>query len=558
MINTVKNNKFYNSLFGFKSKQKESEYIFFFFSSKFEQIKALILITSIVYFLLGLIDLLYSSIAFDIYISIKLFMVIYGLLLVYTKILESNKVSLYVHSFYIFALIGIIIQMYFSTDPLFYLFYSVGFVSVMSVLIMLSSVRILHTAISSILISILYLYVLQLKISTYEFYGYTFLFITVYFVAIVATLLNELSSRENYVLIKQIEQYSKEQIASKIEITQTSIQELQNLNKHNLELQETINLLISKEKSLKSILTNQNYNSETKLKAILATLNNFNIFKDDITKKIDILKENIKIKEDFEIHQNKFYIHEMLSDIVLIFKFSEENKSFVLNNIKQEAIQISTNQSKLKQIFISLINHLFNIGANKIDCSYFIDDKNNITFIFKTNIPIIDNLELNKLLVPMYLSNLGGEIINNADKKNTIAFKIPTQQLEHEEKINSPLNFTNKSVLIIDDDKENLSYLEFVIKNSRAKIYKALNGVEAIEIFKEKHHELQIVIMDINMPGLNGNEAAKYMKEINPEVPILLVTAYSFYKQQSINADKVLIKPFTPKVLIENITELIN
>jgi len=558
LINTVKNNKFYNSLFGFKSKQKESEYIFFFFSSKFEQIKALILITSIVYFLLGLIDLLYSSIAFDIYISIKLFVVIYGLLLVYTKILENNRVSLYVHSFYIFALTGIIIQMYFSTDPLFYLFYSVGFVSVMSVLIMLSSVRILHTAISSILISILYLYTLQLKISTYEFYGYTFLFITVYSVAIVATLLNELSNRENYILIKQIEQYSKEQIASKIEITKTSIQELQNLNQQNLELQETIDLLISKEKSLKNILTNQNYNSETKLKAILATLNNFNIFKDDITKKIDILKENIKIKEDFEIHQNKFYIHKMLSDIILIFKYSEENKSFVLNNIKQEAIQISTNQSKLKQIFISLINHLFNIGVNKIDCSYFIDDKNNITFTFNTNIPINDNLELNKLLVPMYLSNLGGEIINNTDKKNTIAFTIPTQQLEQEEKTNSPLNFTNKSVLIIDDDKENLSYLEFVIKNSKAKIYKALNGVEAIEIFKKKHHELQIVIMDINMPGLNGNEAAKYMKEINPEVPILLVTAYSFYKQQSINADKVLIKPFTPKVLIENITELIN
>ena len=120
------------------------------------------------------------------------------------------------------------------------------------------------------------------------------------------------------------------------------------------------------------------------------------------------------------------------------------------------------------------------------------------------------------------------------------------------------LNFTNKSVLIIDDDKENLSYLEFVIRNSKAKIYKASNGVEALDIFKEKNTELQIVVMDISMPGLNGNEAAKFMKQINPSVPILLVTAYSFYNNKLLNADKVLIKPFSPKVLIQNISELVN
>ena len=569
MEKTVRNNKVYNILFGFNSKQKESEYKFFYFSSKLGQTRSIILITSVLYFALGILDLLYSNIDFNVYIPIKLFVISSGFLLVYTKILTIEKVNFLVHLFYIIALLGIILQMYFSTDKLFFLFYSVGFVSVMSVSIMLSSVKMLNTIISSLVLGSIYLFVLHFKINDYSLYGYMFLFFTVFSVAVVAALLNEISNRENFLLIKHIEKSTNEKIADEIEINKVSIQKLQSLNQNNKELRKTINELISKEKSLNSILKNRSFDSETKLKVITEALSDFNNFTVDInkeieqtnldiTKKLDELKENIEIKENFEISKKQFDLNQMLSDIELIFKFSSENRSFIINRPTNTSIVIKTDQAKLKQIFISLVNHLFNIGANKIDCSYSIDDENYIIFTFNSDRYINDKLDVNKLLVPMYLANLGGKIVDNIDENSTITFRVPAKQSEIIFNSDNLLNFKNKSVLIIDDDKENLSYLEFVIKNSKAKIYKASNGVDALDIFKEKNTELQIVIMDISMPGLNGNEAAKFMKEINPSVPILLVTAYSFYNNKLLNADKVLIKPFSPKVLIENISELVN
>ena len=565
----IKNNKIYNSLFSFDSKEKEAEYKFFYFSSKLGQTKTVILLTSILYFALGILDLLYSNIEFCVYIPIKLFIVISGFLLVYTKILTIEKVNSLVHLFYIFALIGILLQMYFSTDKLFFLFYSVGFISVMSVSIILSSVKLLNTIISSIILSSIYLFALHFKIDSYQLYGYIFLIFTVFAVAMLAALLNEISHRENFMLIKQIEKTTNEKIADEIEINKASIQKLQSLNQNNTELRKTIKELMQKEKSLNTILNNKTYDSDTKLKVIIAALNDFNVYTDginkeieqtniDITKKLDELKENIEIKENFEINKKQFDLNQMLNDIELIFKFSVENRSFNITNSTNTSREIKTDQAKLKQIFVSLVNHLFNIGANKIDCSYYIDDDKNIIFTFNSDRYINDKLDVNKLLVPMYLANLGGKIMDNANENNTIIFKIPAKQSEIIINTDNSLNFDNKSVLIIDDDKENLSYLEFVIKSSKAKIYKASNGVEALDIFKENNNELQIVIMDINMPGLNGNEAARFMKEINPSVPILLVTAYSFYNNKLLNADKVLIKPFSPKVLIENISELVN
>ena len=568
MEKIITNKKEHHSLFGLSSKEKEEEYNFFYYSNKINQTKKIILLTSIVYFVLGILDLWYTDISFNIYIPLKLVVITLGIVFYYSNILNIKNANIYVHIYYIISLIGITIQMYFTNEQFFYIFYSVGFVSITSVLIMLSIVKPLYSIISSIISSIIYLLILNMKINDFQFFGFIFLFLIVFSVALIAALINDMSSRENFDLIKQIEINTNEKIASEIETNKTSITKLQNLNHNNLQLQKTLNGYIAKEKILNKILYDYN-NNETKLKLFAETLKDINniitsdnIIVDDkktnidITKKLEELKDNIDINESFD-QTNHFDLNQMLNDIALIFRFSAEKSKFKINYTTTQTIQINTDQSKLKQIFISLVNHLFNIGANEIVCTYNLDSENNITFIFNTNRYISDKINLNKLLVPMYLTKLGGEIIE-LEEENAIAFKIPIKYTETKEEHKQVLNLTNKSVLIIDDDKENLSYLEFVIKNSKAKIYKATNGVEAIEVFKEKNTELQIVIMDINMPGLNGNEAAKFMREINPSIPIILVTAYSFYKGQSTNADKVLLKPFSPKVLIEIISELVN
>lgn len=84
--------------------------------------------------------------------------------------------------------------------------------------------------------------------------------------------------------------------------------------------------------------------------------------------------------------------------------------------------------------------------------------------------------------------------------------------------------------LLLVDDEESIQFLyreEF--SDEGYEVISALNGDDALEEFRSNRPDL--VILDIQMPGINGIEVLRQMKMLSPEIPVILCSAYHDYKQ---------------------------
>ena len=81
-----------------------------------------------------------------------------------------------------------------------------------------------------------------------------------------------------------------------------------------------------------------------------------------------------------------------------------------------------------------------------------------------------------------------------------------------------------KSILIVDDDIAHRTMLRILL-NWEYEIFEADDGSTAIE--KIYHQAFDLVLMDVCMAGISGAEALERIKEINPSIPVIMMTAYS-------------------------------
>ncbi len=86
-------------------------------------------------------------------------------------------------------------------------------------------------------------------------------------------------------------------------------------------------------------------------------------------------------------------------------------------------------------------------------------------------------------------------------------------------------NWAGKTILIAEDTDCSFLYLKTILRNTSATILWASTGQEAINLVRE-HREIDIVLMDINMPGISGFEATVGIHSIRPELPVIAQTAY--------------------------------
>ncbi len=127
--------------------------------------------------------------------------------------------------------------------------------------------------------------------------------------------------------------------------------------------------------------------------------------------------------------------------------------------------------------------------------------------------------------------------------------KSPSQN-NTKSKVN--FDFTNKNILIVEDDMPNAKYLQEVFNNTSANILVAHNGSDAIEIAKQTN--LDIILMDIRLPDLSGYEVTQQIRKENKEVSIIAQTAYASGndRQQAYDSgcNEYLSKPVKSKKLL--------
>ncbi len=120
-------------------------------------------------------------------------------------------------------------------------------------------------------------------------------------------------------------------------------------------------------------------------------------------------------------------------------------------------------------------------------------------------------------------------------------------------------DWSDKVILIAEDEKINYLYLKSIFEKTGAHSLWAKNGGEAISLCKD--HAVDIVLMDVKMPGIDGNEATREIKALNSEIIVIVQTSYTL-KEDSKKAfeagcDIFLSKPVRPKNLLATVEKYI-
>lgn len=117
----------------------------------------------------------------------------------------------------------------------------------------------------------------------------------------------------------------------------------------------------------------------------------------------------------------------------------------------------------------------------------------------------------------------------------------------------SDISFNGEHLLIAEDDDINFQYLQEVFHSHNLRITRAVNGTETVEVVN-KTSDIDLILMDIQMPQLDGLSATKIIRKKNTTVPIIAQTAYAFtsdrIKSLDAGCNDYLSKPTKPGELI--------
>ena len=113
-----------------------------------------------------------------------------------------------------------------------------------------------------------------------------------------------------------------------------------------------------------------------------------------------------------------------------------------------------------------------------------------------------------------------------------------------------------KTVLCVDDERIGLRVRKILLESRGYKVLTASGGVEGLEKFAD--NEVDVVILDYYMPGLNGGDVASEMRRRRPGVPIVFLSAYFSLPPEALElADAFITKGDPPDVLIDKLKRLL-
>ncbi len=149
-----------------------------------------------------------------------------------------------------------------------------------------------------------------------------------------------------------------------------------------------------------------------------------------------------------------------------------------------------------------------------------------------------------EILIRMAITRIFEE---NIEKEN------PKQKI-HDNPINNIENLSNLSFLIVEDDELSSFYLSQVLEFQCNKLFFARTGIEAVEMLKQ-HPDINIVLMDIKMPDMDGITATKEIRKFNNHVVIIAQTAFALSKDKQkameTGCNEYITKPIKADKLIE-------
>ena len=83
-----------------------------------------------------------------------------------------------------------------------------------------------------------------------------------------------------------------------------------------------------------------------------------------------------------------------------------------------------------------------------------------------------------------------------------------------------------KAIAIIDDEVDLVELFREMLENSGFKVSTFIDPIQAFNTLEKKIHEYGLILSDFSMPNLNGHELGTKLKQLNPELEVILISAY--------------------------------
>lgn len=114
-------------------------------------------------------------------------------------------------------------------------------------------------------------------------------------------------------------------------------------------------------------------------------------------------------------------------------------------------------------------------------------------------------------------------------------------------------DFIGRTILIAEDEEVSRFFFEKALKKTRANLFFVNDGFDAVEMIRE-NLEIDLVLMDIRLPRMNGLEATAKIKELIPEIPVIIQTAYAMQSARDeamiSGCDEFITKPIKIETLL--------
>lgn len=297
-------------------------------------------------------------------------------------------------------------------------------------------------------------------------------------------------------------------------------------------------------------------------------------------------------------------ITQLVQDLYTFFAPQAESKNlkFVLERqLPEQDSIVSTDQTKLSQILSNLIKNAIKFtNSGSIKFGYYpvkpasdANRKSNAAeylefYVRDTGVGILpeqagmvferfrqgsfslsrdyEGAGLGLSISKAFVEILGGSIWLESEYGigTVFYFRIPRQTFADPEPdpINENADSNNAKpiqVLLVEDDENSLMFMRTIMELEKMHLFEAYDGETAVEMVKE-NPEIDLVLMDMKIPLLDGYSATRQIKQIRPELPVIAQTAFAFAEdhQKALDAGcaECLAKPIKRKVLIEKIREL--
>ena len=342
-----------------------------------------------------------------------------------------------------------------------------------------------------------------------------------------------------------------------------------------------------------SSLLIEQYNNKAKIEQYSEIITQrCNDLLDIINDILDIAKiESGQLTVNFE----ECSLNSLFDELSLFFKESQKRfgKHHIELNINADCDSkdsvIMTDKVKLKQILINLIGNALKFteeGKIQAGCKH--DARNNLLFyisdtgigipadkqniIFERFTQIMNGVKrlhsgtgLGLPIVKGLVGLLGGEIWleSEPEKGTTFYFTISYKTLDafyHEPVViesHNKYDFSNKTILIVEDDVYNARYLYEILSLTGFNIIQTAYGKDALEITKS--HSLDMILMDIRLPDIDGYNVTRQIKKQKPFLIIIAQTAYAALDEErkALNAgcDDYISKPIKREALLSKINK---